>query len=49
MKVTNGDATKPIEAKKRGRWDQTIDEAFVPSKKAAIPPTPTWGDAEVSF
>lgn len=46
---SNGDASKPVavETKKRGRWDQTVEEAFVPPKKVAVPATPTW-DAEVS-
>lgn len=48
--AANGDASKaPVaEAKKRGRWDQTVEETFVPPKKLAVPATPTWGDAEVS-
>ncbi|EAT45112.1 AAEL003605-PA [Aedes aegypti] len=46
--AANGDASKaPVaEAKKRGRWDQTVEETFVPPKKLAVPATPTWGDAE---
>ena len=37
----------PVEAKKRGRWDQAVDEQFVAPKKLAVPATPSW-DAEVS-
>lgn len=47
MKSTNGDATKAAEPRKRGRWDQTIDDQFVPAKKAAGAVTPTWNDVEV--
>lgn len=32
--------------KKRGRWDQTVEEHFVPAKKQILA-TPTW-DADVS-
>lgn len=49
MKSTNGDATKAIEPRKRGRWDQTIDDQFVPAKKVAGAVTPTWNDVEVSY
>uniref|UniRef100_A0A182SDN7 Splicing factor 3B subunit 1 domain-containing protein n=1 Tax=Anopheles maculatus TaxID=74869 RepID=A0A182SDN7_9DIPT len=35
----------PVEAKKRGRWDQAVDVQFVAPKKVAVPATPTW-DAE---
>lgn len=36
--------------KRRGRWDQTVEDAFVPAKKtAAGSATPTWGDGDVSF
>lgn len=48
IKSTNGDASKAVEPRKRGRWDQTIDEQFVPAKKAAGAVTPTWNDVEVS-
>lgn len=42
LKTSNGDASRS-EPKKRGRWDQTIDEQFVPAKKAAAGAmTPTW-------
>lgn len=45
---SNGDASRG-ESKKRGRWDQTIDEQFVPAKKTASGAlTPTW-DSDVSF
>lgn len=49
LKVTasNGDGSRG-EAKKRGRWDQTIEEQFVPAKKSASGAlTPTW-DSDVS-
>lgn len=49
VKSTNGDASKAAEPRKRGRWDQTIDEQFVPAKKAAGAVTPTWNDVEVSY
>lgn len=46
----NGDSYKTVEPRKRGRWDQTIDEQFVPAKKTASEAaTPTWGDVEVSL
>lgn len=47
VKVSNGDGIlKPSEPRKRGRWDQTIDEQFVPAKKItpAGAVTPSWGD-----
>lgn len=47
MKSSNGDAAKAVEPRKRGRWDQTIDEQFVPAKKATGAVTPTWNDVEV--
>lgn len=47
MKSSNGDAIKAAEPRKRGRWDQTIDEQFVPAKKATGAVTPTWNDVEV--
>lgn len=49
--TANGDGSKAMaaEPKKRGRWDQTVEETFVPPKKLAVPATPTWGDAEVSY
>lgn len=46
VKSSNGDATKASEPRKRGRWDQTIDDQFVPAKKAAGAATPTWNDVE---
>lgn len=46
LKIT---ASSNGEAKKRGRWDQTIDEQFVPAKKSASGAvTPTW-DSDVSL
>jgi splicing factor 3B subunit 1 len=46
LKVSNGEP----QPKKRGRWDQTIDDQFVPAKKtAAGAATPTWGDTDVSI
>lgn len=48
LKVSNGDQQRAQEPKKRGRWDQTIDEQFVPAKKPASGAlTPTW-DTDVS-
>ncbi|XP_055676623.1 splicing factor 3B subunit 1 isoform X1 [Lutzomyia longipalpis] len=43
LKISNGEAQKG-ETRKRGRWDQTIDN-FVPAKKS-LPgaATPTWGE-----
>lgn len=50
LKTSNGDNTRQSEPKKRGRWDQTIDDQFVPAKKtAAGAATPTWGDVDVSL
>ena len=43
---SNGDAAR-VEPKKRGRWDQTIDDNFVPAKKSASGTTPTWGEIDV--
>jgi splicing factor 3B subunit 1 len=49
LKASNGDNNRQSEPKKRGRWDQTIDEQFVPAKKSAAgAATPTWGDVDVS-
>lgn len=55
----NGDGTSKVqaagapEARKRGRWDQTVDEQFVPAKKpsaAAGAATPqSWADVEVTL
>lgn len=37
------------EPRKRGRWDQTVDEQFQPGKKQATATTPSsWADVEVS-
>lgn len=45
LKSSNGDSSQP---KKRGRWDQTVEEQFVPAKKASSGAlTPTWGDVDV--
>lgn len=38
---SNGDGSKG-EQRKRGRWDQTIDDQFVPAKKIAGGATPSW-------
>lgn len=47
VKSSNGDASKAAsEPRKRGRWDQTIDDQFVPAKKATGAATPTWNDVE---
>ncbi|XP_065173292.1 splicing factor 3B subunit 1 isoform X2 [Atheta coriaria] len=47
LKATNGDSKA---AKKRGRWDQTVEDSFVPAKKKTLAistadATPKWGDA----
>lgn len=34
LKVTNGEVKSA--PKKRGRWDQTVDEAMVPAKKKTL-------------
>lgn len=55
LKVTNGDNAKSA-PKKRGRWDQTVDESPAPSKKkmsansnnsSSAAATPLW-DSDVS-
>ncbi|XP_060529898.1 splicing factor 3B subunit 1 isoform X1 [Cylas formicarius] len=47
LKLQNGDAKAT--PKKRGRWDQTVEESFVPAKKKTLAvstsstaPTPVW-------
>lgn len=45
IRSSNGDASK-VGERKRGRWDQTIDDQFVPAKKVAGAATPTWNDVE---
>jgi splicing factor 3B subunit 1 len=46
LKVSSNGDSLP---KKRGRWDQTVDEQFVPAKKSASGAiTPTW-EADVSI
>ncbi|KAH8279574.1 hypothetical protein KR018_002101 [Drosophila ironensis] len=44
----NGEAAGPKEGgRKRGRWDQTVSDSFVPAKAAATPSsaaTPNWED-----
>lgn len=48
VKTTNGEAARPQpDTRKRGRWDQTVTESFVPAKVASTPSsaaTPTWED-----
>ncbi|XP_011198510.1 splicing factor 3B subunit 1 [Bactrocera dorsalis] len=47
VKTSNGEATKEPTTRKRGRWDQTVSESFVPAKVSATPnsaATPTWED-----
>ncbi|XP_039958218.1 splicing factor 3B subunit 1 [Bactrocera neohumeralis] len=47
VKTSNGEATKESTTRKRGRWDQTVSESFVPAKVSATPnsaATPTWED-----
>lgn len=53
LKATNGEAKSA--PKKRGRWDQTVDEVVVPSKKKTLSVatnsgavTPVW-DSDVSI
>lgn len=49
LKVSSSNGDTSREAKKRGRWDQTIEEQFVPAKKSASGAlTPTW-DSDVSL
>lgn len=47
LRTQNGDAK--VAPKKRGRWDQTVEESFVPAKKKTLSistpstaPTPVW-------
>ncbi|XP_018801523.1 PREDICTED: splicing factor 3B subunit 1 [Bactrocera latifrons] len=47
VKTSNGEATKEPTTRKRGRWDQTVSESFVPAKVSATPnsaATPNWED-----
>ncbi|XP_011179915.1 splicing factor 3B subunit 1 [Zeugodacus cucurbitae] len=47
VKTSNGEAAKETTTRKRGRWDQTVSESFVPAKVSATPnsaATPTWED-----
>lgn len=53
LKIANGE-TKTTQ-KKRARWDQTVEESFVPAKKKTLSitsgsnaATPVW-DPDVSF
>lgn len=54
LKITNGEAKST--PKKRGRWDQTVDEVVVPTKKKTLSistssnaATPVWeGDVSTS-
>ena len=50
LKSSNGDAAKGIEPRKRGRWDQTVDDQFISTKKQHISgsATPLWGEMDVS-
>lgn len=41
LKVTNGE----VKAKKRGRWDQTVDTEVIPKKKTA---DATWEKDDVT-
>lgn len=49
LKVSNGDSVKSA-PKKRGRWDQTVDESPAPGKKKSVSSreasTPLW-DSDV--
>lgn len=45
---SNGEAKNSTAGKKRGRWDQTVEEHFVPAKKQVTATTPTsWEAADV--
>lgn len=46
---SNGDGHNKTEVRKRGRWDQTVNQATeVPAKKAALlPMAPSWEAADV--
>ncbi|XP_053949010.1 splicing factor 3B subunit 1 [Anastrepha ludens] len=47
VKSSNGEVPKETTTRKRGRWDQTVSESFVPAKVVATPnsaSTPTWED-----
>lgn len=53
LRAQNGDAK--VAPKKRGRWDQTVEESFVPAKKKTLSistpstaPTPVW-EGDVSL
>lgn len=47
----NGESAAPKEGtRKRGRWDQTVSDSFVPAKVASTPSsaaTPTWEDVSI--
>lgn len=56
LKASNGEAKAP--PKRKGRWDQTVDEVVVPSKKKTLSvptnsssaATPVWdGDVSIFF
>lgn len=52
VKTSNGEATKEPTTRKRGRWDQTVSESFVPAKVSATPnsaATPTWEDVRLKI
>ncbi|XP_055371033.1 splicing factor 3B subunit 1 isoform X2 [Condylostylus longicornis] len=52
QKSSNGEVIKPPEPRKRGRWDQTVNDSFIPAKQissnSSMTPsgaaTPTWED-----
>ncbi|XP_067641774.1 splicing factor 3B subunit 1 [Eurosta solidaginis] len=49
VKSSNGEIPKETTTRKRGRWDQTVSESFVPAKATAVTTpnsaaTPTWED-----
>jgi len=51
-KTSNGEVRDSATSRKRGRWDQTVSESFVPAKVAATPSsaaTPTWEDVSIAF
>lgn len=47
VKSSNGETAAKEGGRKRGRWDQTVSDSFIPAKVAATPSsaaTPTWED-----
>ena len=47
VKSSNGESSSKEGGRKRGRWDQTVSDSFIPAKVSATPSsaaTPTWED-----